>query len=44
MKELRNSMSIPDKLFPNPLYDSLSKKFILLKIQLLIIEYKGGLG
>ena len=27
-------MSVPDKLFSNPLYDGLSKKFILLKIQL----------
>lgn len=33
-------MSVPGKLFSNSLCDGLSKKFILLKIQLLIREYK----
>lgn len=37
-------MLILDKLFFNLFYDSLFKKFILLKIQLFIIEYEGGLG
>lgn len=42
MKELRDSMSVPDKLFSNSFYDAVSKTFVLLKIKLLIIDYRGG--
>lgn len=44
MKELRDSMSVPDKLFSNLFCDGVSKTFVVLTIQFLIIDYKGGLG
>ena len=36
IKEYGNSIIVPDTLFSNSFYDGLSKKFILLKIQLFI--------
>ena len=37
-------MSDSNKLFLNPFYEGLSKKFILLIILLLIVECRGGSG
>lgn len=42
LKELGDSVSIPDKLFSNPLYNGLSKKFV----KNLVVHYRlqGGSG
>lgn len=44
MKEHRDSVSRPNKLFLNLFYEVLPRKFILLKILLLIVEYRGRSG
>ena len=41
IKEYGNSIIVPDTLFSNSFYNGLSKKFILLKIQLLIFLFSN---